>query len=319
MKVLVIEGDDVALKLADQSLFVGPIGLTGAKGDDGAPGKDGEPGPIGLTGPDGKDGRDGVDGPVGLTGPQGSDGAPGKDGRDGVDGPIGMTGPAGRDGVDGKDGRDGVDGKDGRDGAQGPKGDPGADAVFPTGGTKGQVLSMGADGPVWGPFPVDPVAGPGYRTRFNGINNRISTLGIRSLSDFDGSGLGDGLVIAWSDATSKFVMAAGGTGGGGGGASSMWVGSNYLLKSEAAATYQPIGNYANSVDVSSFYALKTSIPDTSTFAVSADVSSFYALKTALPVWFANSGVPADSLGKNGDFYLNTFNGDVYEKETSTWL
>jgi hypothetical protein len=68
--------------------------------------------------------------------------------------------------------------------------------------------------------------------------------------------------------------------------------------------------------VSSFYALKTSITG---FANSSDVSSFYALKTALPVWYANSGVPSDTLGNNGDFYFNTFNGNVYEKETGTWL
>jgi hypothetical protein len=36
-------------------------------------------------------------------------------------------------------------------------------------------------------------------------------------------------------------------------------------------------------------------------------------------WFSGAGAPADVLGQSGDFYLNTVNGDVYEKSlASTW-
>lgn len=36
------------------------------------------------------------------------------------------------------------------------------------------------------------------------------------------------------------------------------------------------------------------------------------------VWRSGSGVPSDSLGSNGDYYLRTSNGDVYYKSSSTY-
>lgn len=36
------------------------------------------------------------------------------------------------------------------------------------------------------------------------------------------------------------------------------------------------------------------------------------------VWHSGSGVPAGGLGSNGDFYLNTANGDIYEKGGGSW-
>ena len=36
------------------------------------------------------------------------------------------------------------------------------------------------------------------------------------------------------------------------------------------------------------------------------------------VWYTGSGAPSSGLGVNGDFYLNSTNGDVYEKITGTW-
>lgn len=35
-------------------------------------------------------------------------------------------------------------------------------------------------------------------------------------------------------------------------------------------------------------------------------------------WYFGSGVPPDSLGNNGDFYQNTDNGDIYQKEGGSW-
>ena len=35
-------------------------------------------------------------------------------------------------------------------------------------------------------------------------------------------------------------------------------------------------------------------------------------------WFSGAGAPSDSLGVNGDFYLNTTSGDVSVKAASTW-
>ena len=35
-------------------------------------------------------------------------------------------------------------------------------------------------------------------------------------------------------------------------------------------------------------------------------------------WYSDSPVPGDSLGNDGDFYLRTTNGDVYNKQSGTW-
>ena len=36
------------------------------------------------------------------------------------------------------------------------------------------------------------------------------------------------------------------------------------------------------------------------------------------VWLTGSGAPTSTLGKEGDMYLNTSNGDVYQKEADGW-
>ena len=36
------------------------------------------------------------------------------------------------------------------------------------------------------------------------------------------------------------------------------------------------------------------------------------------IWFSDLGPPISSLGKNGDYYLNRTNGDVYFKEGGVW-
>ena len=36
------------------------------------------------------------------------------------------------------------------------------------------------------------------------------------------------------------------------------------------------------------------------------------------IWLTGSGAPTSSIGKNGDMYLNTSNGDVYQKEADGW-
>jgi len=38
-----------------------------------------------------------------------------------------------------------------------------------------------------------------------------------------------------------------------------------------------------------------------------------------PNWLSDSGVPANSLGNDTDHYLNTDNGDVYEKVAGAWV
>lgn len=37
------------------------------------------------------------------------------------------------------------------------------------------------------------------------------------------------------------------------------------------------------------------------------------------VWYNASGIPSGGLGVDGDYYLNDTNGDVYQKQTGTWI
>jgi len=41
--------------------------------------------------------------------------------------------------------------------------------------------------------------------------------------------------------------------------------------------------------------------------------------TAGSVWYNGAGIPSDAVGADGDYYLNTTNGDVYTKAGGTWL
>jgi hypothetical protein len=36
------------------------------------------------------------------------------------------------------------------------------------------------------------------------------------------------------------------------------------------------------------------------------------------VWFNGAGAPSGGTGVNGDYYLNTTNGDVYQKSGGSW-
>lgn len=36
------------------------------------------------------------------------------------------------------------------------------------------------------------------------------------------------------------------------------------------------------------------------------------------IWYSGSGVPSNTLGRDGDFYLNADNGNVYHKVGGSW-
>ena len=37
------------------------------------------------------------------------------------------------------------------------------------------------------------------------------------------------------------------------------------------------------------------------------------------LWFTGPGLPSDSVGRDGDLYLDTTTGDVYRKTEGTWF
>ena len=76
----------------------------------------------------------------------------GEKGDIGPAGPAGPEGPQGPKGDKGDKGDTGPIGPQGEQGIQGEKGEKG-DGAYPSGGTGGQVVRMGANGPAWG-FPL---------------------------------------------------------------------------------------------------------------------------------------------------------------------
>lgn len=58
--------------------------------------------------------------------------------------------------------------------------------------------------------------------------------------------------------------------------------------------------------------------DTGDQGPTGDQGETGATGTAGSKWYEGSGVPSNGLGANGDFYLNTANGDVYTKSAGSW-
>lgn len=297
MKILV--AGDGGIKLADLELLRGRAGENG---------RDGEQGPIGLQGPGGETGAPGRDGADGPEGPIGLQGPAGLAGRDGIDGLIGPQGPRGLDGLmgpQGPQGMQGLQGIDGLRGDRGPQGIPGKDGEpfrFPM-GKADEVWTQTSSGAAWRPLPF--LGGPGRRVKFGEIEVRLAAL------EAGGGGGGSGVSSAYvnslfalktsipdvsgfansSDvssanatfATSAFVNDGLNTVAGmipsvAAYATSADVSSRFAALPTWATSAWVLGlNYTNSVDVSSFYALKTSL---ATYATSADVSSGFAASTS---------------------------------------
>lgn len=197
-------------------------------------------------------GPKGVDGRDGRDGKDGFNGRDGSNGRDGAPG-IGVRGPKGDRGLPGERGFRGKDGKDGVS-LMGPQGFPGLDGLHGRDGKDGKnfVFPEGQEGQVW----TETGSGPNWQYPAPGGFSRV-----------------------WKNSVEQRLN----------GATSVDL-SAYVTSLSAAATYQVKGSYANSVDVSSFYALKTSIPSVAGFANSLDVASFYALKTSLAIYATSSDV-----------------------------
>jgi hypothetical protein len=46
---------------------------------------------------------------------------------------------------------------------------------------------------------------------------------------------------------------------------------------------------------------------------------YYTNQPIVSEWFLGEGIPSDTLGDNGDFYINTLTFDIYQKVGGTWL
>lgn len=100
-------------------------------------------------------------------------------------GPAGPVGPEGPQGPKGDKGDVGPEGPQGPQGIQGEKGEKG-DGAYPPGGTGGQVIRMGANGPAWGfPLSSDVVWQPRTGGSMYGVSTRANIALPDILNDLD--------------------------------------------------------------------------------------------------------------------------------------
>lgn len=317
-------------ELTTQPLTYVPFALYSA--NQGSPGPKGDPGPQGEVGPQGSRGDSGIDGADGLsayqvwlnlgntgtesdfiaslTGPQGEPGIPGEagpQGEQGIAGPVGPTGPQGIQGETGPQGNrgeagpvgpqglpglDGLDGSDGLSAYQvwinlgnigtesdfiawltGPQGEQGIQ------GETGQQGEQGITGPVGpeGPQGIQGETGPQGDQGEAGPAGPIGPQGLPGLDGLNGQNGADGL--DGSDGLSAYEV---------------WV------------------NLGNTGTESDFIASLTGPKGEAGPPGEQGAQGPPGPGGSASQWRTGSAVPSNSLGVDGDLYLNTETGDVYQ-------
>jgi hypothetical protein len=231
-----------------------------------------------------------MEGGGGEPGPEGPEGPMGPEGPEGPPGPTGLAGPPGETGPQGVKGDQGIQGVKGDTGATGAPGATGATGSQGPQGVKGDTGDTGPQGPqgvkgdtgIQGPQGIQGVPGT------PGATGSTGSPGTPGEKWFTGSGApagATGIVGDWYlDSASGDYYEKTGT--------STWT-SRGNLKGPTGAT----GSTGS-----------TGAPGTPGTAGAPG-----------SVWRSGSGAPAGATGVVGDWYLNTANGDVYEKTgASTW-
>ena len=323
----------------------GPPGPTGSQGIPGNPGPAGSQGPAGVQGIPGIQGIPGsastVPGPQGIQGVQGNPGAAGAKWYDGTGAPAGGLGIVGDfylntangdfyektgtstwtlDGnLKGPQGIQGVQGVQGVQGIPGPEGEPGADSTVP-----GPASTVpGPQGPQGDPGPQGPegVAGGAYASAEYRYNSSTSpppasgqfrlNAGLTSfyIHDADNGGFDRSFGIAQIKATDTIMLRFAN-------------GNSAVLRATGA-----------SVDNTTYWTVPVEVVSGSVVPNAGQLTVVTAVVAGIPgpagptgptgppgsKWHDGSGAPAGGLGVVGDFYLNTANGDFYEKTgASTW-
>lgn len=313
----------------------GPVGPSGVKGDQGIQGFIGPTGPQGGQGPTGPTGPQGatgsgitmkgsvatsgnlpssgnkqgdayivqsddslwiwdgtqwtsggsIQGPPGPTGPQGAQGSLG------AQGPVGSQGPQGPKGDTGAQGIQGVKGDTGADSTvPGPQGIPGVPGSTGPQGPKGDTGATGSQGP------------PGGGVVAGGAVGEVLTK--KSLTDFD---------TEWKPAS-------------GGGATDLAYEGSHVPSSihqdgdivvKEGVAYIAVRPTNSTPDPTAWHAVGV----TGAPGPPGPPGTNGTNGTPGEKWFTGSGVPAGTLAGSivGDWYIDSVNGDYYEKTaTSTW-
>lgn len=296
----------------------GPVGAAGADGVNGTPGNTGAAGatirlgtgvPSSLLGLNGDVYVDTASGDLygpktggawgavvgNLTGPAGADGADGTDGTDGADGAPGTPGAAGADGSDGADGSSVLSG------AGAPGSGDGVDGDSYLNTTNGDVYGPKSGG-AWG-APTGNIRGPIGADGAPGAPGDDGAPGAPGADGTDGTNGTDGADGADG---SQIYISAGAPDDGDGVDGDIYLNSaNGDYYKKAAGTWgSVVGN------------LKGPAGDDGTDgadgAPGADGTNGNFVRVG-------AEVPDNSLGNNGDIYLNQTNGDLYgPKASGAW-
>jgi Collagen triple helix repeat (20 copies) len=282
-------------------------GTTGATGPAGPQGLQGSQGPAGSAGPPGPPGADStVPGPAGPQGLQGEPGPVGTTGATGPAGPAGPTGPGGATGPPGPAGADstvpgpqgpagatGAPGPAGTTGATGPQGLPGDPGTPGATGPAGPQGLPGADSTVPGPAgPAGPQGDPGP----TGTTGATGPAGPQGLQGIQGPAGATGPAgPAGADSTVPGPAGPQGIQG-------------PVGTTGATGPAGPQGETGLQGPVGPAGADST-VPGPQGIQGPAG--------TPGEVWFTGSGAPAGAIGIVGDWYLNSANGDYYEKTGAT--
>lgn len=220
-------------------------------------------------------------GSVGATGGPGPTGATGAQGATGIQGPIGVTGPqgnAGPQGTTGAQGATGQTGATGTQGATGPAGSPGAT------GAQGPTGTTGA-------------AGTNGNTLLNGSGAPASGTG--NNGDF------------YVDPTAQLIY--------GPKASGAWPsGVSYKGSTGATGSQGPTGATGSTGSTGSTGAQGTT-GATGSQGPTGSTGSTGPSGTNGAAWYSGSGAPGTvASAVNGDWYLNTANGDLYRMVSGSW-
>jgi Collagen triple helix repeat (20 copies) len=299
----------------------GPVGQTGATGPAGPQGLPGIQGPPGNTGPPGAQGPAGVKGDTGATGSAGAPGPQGPAGADStVPGPAGPPGPQGATGPAGADSTvPGPAGPQGPAGPVGATGPPGADSTVPgPQGPAGPAGPTGADSTV--PGPQGP-AGPQGEQGLQGLTGATGPAGPQGLQGIQGPPGETGPAGPQGPQGLKGDTGATGPQGiqgiqGPPGADSTVPGPQGPQGIQGPAG--PAGADSTVPGPQGPQGLQGPAgPAGADSTVPGPQGIQGPAGTPGEVWFTGSGAPADTTGIVGDWYLNSANGDYYEKTAAT--
>jgi Collagen triple helix repeat (20 copies) len=319
---------------------IGPAGPAGPKGDTGVTGAQGPPGgtgPMGLTGPPGPVGETGATGPAGAAGPlgpagaTGSAGPPGPPGADstvpGPAGPQGLQGEPGPVGTTGATGPAGSAGPTGPGGATGPPGPAGADSTVP--GPQGPAGATGAPGPAGttgatGPqgLPGDPgtpgATGPAGPQGLPGADSTVP--GPAGPAGPQGDPGPTGTTGATGPAGPQGLQGIQGPAGVTGPAGPAGADSTVPGPAGPQGIQGPVGTTGATgpAGPQGETGLQGPVgPAGADSTVPGPQGIQGPAGTPGEVWFTGSGAPAGTTGIVGDWYLNSANGDYYEKTGAT--